>query len=160
MRVLTVSALALVTLAGCGALGKPSDKKVLIATCMENGGPEATCSCEAEALEKNLPPELFKKVAQAIGREKQNQLEYLNALRSYNVNLGMVALQKQNLELAQEIYNKANIKYQEGVGSSLEIVQAENDLKSSQTNYLNALYDLVISKIDLKKATGTELMNP
>ncbi len=80
MRVLTVSALALVTLAGCGALGKPSDKKVLIATCMENGGPEATCSCEAEALEKNLPPELFKKVAQAIGREKQNQLEYLTTL--------------------------------------------------------------------------------
>lgn len=92
--------------------------------------------------------------------ENAANMEYLNALRSYNVNLEMVALQKQNLELAQEIYNKANIKYQEGVGSSLEIVQAENDLKSSQTNYLNALYDLVISKIDLKKATGTELMNP
>lgn len=80
MRVLTVSALALVTLGGCGAIGGPSDTQALIKTCIESGSPEATCSCEAEALEKNLPPELFKKVAQAIGRDKQNQLEYLNTL--------------------------------------------------------------------------------
>jgi len=80
MRVLTVSALALVTLTGCGVLGGPTDKQALIAACTESGSPEATCSCEAEALEKNLPPELFKKVAQAIGREKQNQLEYLSTL--------------------------------------------------------------------------------
>lgn len=85
-------------------------------------------------------------------------MEYQNALKTYNVNLQQVLTQKQNLELAQEIYTKANIKYKEGVGSSLEIVQAENDLKTSQTNYLNALYDLVISKIDLKKATGTDLL--
>lgn len=92
--------------------------------------------------------------------ENAANMEYINALKAYNNNLEMVALQKQNLELAEEIYKMANIKYQEGVGSSLEILQAENDLKTSQTNYLNALYDLVVSKIDLKKATGTELMNP
>jgi outer membrane protein TolC len=85
-------------------------------------------------------------------------MEYQNALSTYNNNLQQVITQKQNLELAQEIYTKANIKYKEGVGSSLEILQAETDLKNSQTNYLNALYDLVISKIDLKKATGTDLM--
>jgi hypothetical protein len=80
MRVWTVSAVALLTLAGCGALGGPTDKQALIKTCMQSGSAETTCSCEAEALEKNLPPELFKKFAQAVGREEQNQLEYLNSL--------------------------------------------------------------------------------
>jgi outer membrane protein TolC len=64
------------------------------------------------------------------------------------------------MDLAREIYTKSNLKYKEGVGSSLEVVQAENDLKTAQANYLNAIYDLVISKIDLKKANGTEITQP
>ncbi len=78
MRVF-IGAAALTVLAGCSALG-PSDKQALVATCIEEGRPESMCTCEAEALEKNLPPELFKKIAQAIGRDKQNQLEYLSTL--------------------------------------------------------------------------------
>ena len=78
MRVLVVAA-SLSMLAGCGALG-PSDKQALVSTCIEDGRTESMCKCEAEALEKNLPPELFKKIAQAIGRDKQDQLEYLSTL--------------------------------------------------------------------------------
>ncbi|MBL7811173.1 MAG: TolC family protein [Bacteroidetes bacterium] len=87
--------------------------------------------------------------------ENAANLEYTNARLSYDNNLKQVAVQKQNLELARDIYEKANVKFKEGVGSTLEILQAENELKTSQTNYLNALYDLVVSKIDLQKATGT-----
>jgi hypothetical protein len=79
MRLAVISGLALAALSGCGALG-PSDNQAIVATCMDEGRPEATCRCEADALEKNLPPETFKKFAKAVGREKQNQLEYLNAL--------------------------------------------------------------------------------
>lgn len=91
--------------------------------------------------------------------ENVAEMEYLNAKRTYDVNLRMAETQKKNLDLAKEIYEKANAKFKEGVGSSMEIVQAENDLKSAQTNYLNALYDLVISKLDLKKAKGEDLSN-
>jgi outer membrane protein TolC len=62
--------------------------------------------------------------------------------------------------LASNIYASTVFKYKEGVGSALELLQAETDLKTGQTNYLNALYDLVMAKIDLKKALGQEILKP
>lgn len=62
--------------------------------------------------------------------------------------------QKKNMDLAEEISRITKIKYEQGVGSSLEVVTAESDLKEAQVNYFNALYDAMISKIDLDKATG------
>lgn len=63
-------------------------------------------------------------------------------------------IQERNLELAKEIVRVSQIKYKEGVGSNLEIINAENDLKQAQTNYLAALYDLLVAKVDLDKAQG------
>ena len=50
--------------------------------------------------------------------------------------------------------NTTKIKYNEGVGSSLEMVQAERDLYSTQANYMNALYDFVVAKTNLDQALG------
>lgn len=80
MRVFVVAASALAVLSGCDGIGRPSDKQALVATCIEKGEAEATCACVADALEQNLPPELFKKVAQATGREKQDMVEYMSGL--------------------------------------------------------------------------------
>jgi outer membrane protein TolC len=49
------------------------------------------------------------------------------------------------------------LKYKEGVGSTLEIMQAETELRTANNNYMNAIYDLVISKIDYRTTTGTPL---
>jgi len=46
-------------------------------------------------------------------------------------------------------------KYEQGVGSNLEITNAQTALKEAQTNYYNAVYDMIVSKIDFQKATGT-----
>jgi outer membrane protein TolC len=62
--------------------------------------------------------------------------------------------QKKNLELAEKIYHTTQIKYKEGVGSSLEVNQAEQMLYDSQRNYLQSLYDLVSAGFQLKKALG------
>ena len=67
--------------------------------------------------------------------------------------------QKQNMELASEVYRLAQIKYKEGVGSNLEIVDAENAYKTSETNYYMALYETLIAKVDLEVAKGTLLEN-
>lgn len=75
-----IAASVLTLLAGCGGLGRPTDKQALASTCIEKGEAEATCNCIAVALEKNLSPELFKKVAQAAGREKQDMVEYMSGL--------------------------------------------------------------------------------
>jgi outer membrane protein TolC len=89
--------------------------------------------------------------------ENAATLEYTNAKLSYSTNLKQAAELKLNLDLAKEIYEKTNIKFKEGVGSTLEITQAETELKTAQTNYMNALYDLTVSKLDLKKAAGEDL---
>lgn len=82
------------------------------------------------------------------------QLEVNNSkitLTNANANL---ANQKKNMELAEAVYNTAKIKYEQGIGSSLELINAQTDLKTAQTNYLSALYDATIAKIDYQKSTG------
>ncbi|WP_338790648.1 TolC family protein [Bernardetia sp. MNP-M8] len=63
--------------------------------------------------------------------------------------------QEENMELAQEIFRVTKIKYEEGVGSNLEVVEAETAYKEAQTNYYSALYDAMVAKIDLQKSQGT-----
>ncbi len=89
--------------------------------------------------------------------ENAASMEWKNAQNMYNLQLQQAALQKSNMDLAQDIYNKTQLKFQEGVGSTLEMTQAESELKNSQVNYLNAVYDLVLAKIDYHKAIGKSL---
>ncbi len=62
--------------------------------------------------------------------------------------------QERNLTLSKEVARISKIKYKEGVGSNIEVIDAESSLRESETNYFAALYDLIIAKIDLKKAKG------
>lgn len=82
-------------------------------------------------------------------------LEVTSSQINYNNAVASLAVQKKNMELAENIFNVAKIKYQEGVGSNLEVINAETSLKESQTNYYNALTEYYISKVDYDKATGT-----
>ncbi|MEZ5001909.1 MAG: TolC family protein [Chitinophagales bacterium] len=59
-----------------------------------------------------------------------------------------------NIELAEKIYNVTQIKYKEGVGSSIEMTNAERDLYTAQANRLMAVYNLLIAKADLDKTLG------
>ena len=64
-------------------------------------------------------------------------------------------VQKSNLELAKEIRDISKKKFELGVGSSLEITDAETSFKDAETNYLNALYDAWVARLDLEKSLGT-----
>jgi outer membrane protein TolC len=77
----------------------------------------------------------------------QAKTNYINALKT-------IELQKQSKVLAESIYNTTAIKFKEGIGSSFEMITAESDLTQARTNYLNALYELNVAKIDLNKALG------
>lgn len=81
-------------------------------------------------------------------------LEKENARITLRNNLLALENQKQNMKLAEDVYNTARIKYKEGVGSNLEVMDAEAALKEAQTNYFSALYDVMTSKVDLQKALG------
>jgi outer membrane protein TolC len=86
--------------------------------------------------------------------ERAVSLEVYNARLNYENAMNQVSSRKRSESLANEIYETAKIKFQEGVGSSLELVQAEQNLYSAQANYATALYDLVVAKTDLDLALG------
>jgi len=77
----------------------------------------------------------------------QAKTNYVNALKT-------IELQKKSQDLAERIYNTTSIKFKEGIGSSFEMINAESELTQAKTNYLNALYELSVAKIDLNKALG------
>jgi len=65
-----------------------------------------------------------------------------------------LATQQRNLALAQEVVRVTKVKYKQGLGSSLEVTNAETDLRVAQTNYYAALYDALVAKIDADVAAG------
>lgn len=76
------------------------------------------------------------------------------SITAYTNSITSLSNQQKNLELANEILRVSKIKYEQGVGSSIEVTQAQTSLKEAENNYINALYDALISKIDTEKATG------
>lgn len=62
--------------------------------------------------------------------------------------------QQKNITLAETVYNTTKKKFEQGLGSSFDIIQAENDLQSSQSNYFQAMYDAIIARINYLSATG------
>lgn len=80
--------------------------------------------------------------------------EVANARIDYQSALQREQSQKRNMELAERIYETTQIKYKEGVGSSLEISQAEQSLFAAQRNHLQATFDLLIAKLSLDVALG------
>lgn len=87
--------------------------------------------------------------------ESSIQLQVNQAKISLQNNLKTLKAQEENVELAEEVARVTRIKYMAGVGSNFELTEAEATLKEAQTNYYNALYDVVIAKIDLQRALGT-----
>lgn len=78
---------------------------------------------------------------------KQSQITIQNSLQTLRT-------QKRNLDLAQEILRVTRIKYKEGVGSNIEVLNAETSSREAQTNYFASLLDFMLAKVDLDKASG------
>lgn len=81
-------------------------------------------------------------------------LEIKSSLTMYQNAMRSMESQKQNMELSSKIARVTKIKYEQGVGSNLEVLDAENVLKESQLNYYNAMYEAVVAKVNLDKAYG------
>ena len=58
------------------------------------------------------------------------------------------------VDQAQEDYKIAQVRYSAGVGTNLEVMNAEEKLTAAQTNYVTALYKYNTSKASLDKAMG------
>ena len=91
---------------------------------------------------------------QKLDLERAINLEVQNARTTYLNAQDRLDSQQRNLELAERIYQTTQIKYREGVGSSIEITQAEQSLYQTQQFYMQSLFDLVAARINLDKALG------
>ena len=80
--------------------------------------------------------------------------EITTARANFTTAVTTLDYQKRNMQLAETVYEQTKKKYEIGTGSNTEITAAQTDLKQAQTNYINAVYDAIIAKIDYIKATG------
>lgn len=86
--------------------------------------------------------------------EEAVKMETRNAITSLDNAYLDVQNAKRNLDLSQEVYRISTTKYEEGVGSNLEVIDAEGTLLESQINYLAALYDYTLAKVELRRLMG------
>jgi outer membrane protein TolC len=80
----------------------------------------------------------------------QTQVAQSNYETSYETYLN----QKANMALAKKIYDKTVLKYKEGVASSLDLSQTQNQYLTAEGKYIKSLLDLLTSKSQLKKSYG------
>jgi outer membrane protein TolC len=80
--------------------------------------------------------------------------EYEAALANYKGNLANFTALKENVALAQEVYDVIQLQYRSGIKNYLEVINSETDLRTAQINYYNSLYNLLASKIDVQKSLG------
>jgi len=91
---------------------------------------------------------------QLLFLERSIDLQINQSVVDYSNSKESLEITSKNVDLALSIYNASEKKYKEGVGSNLEVLNANAGLKQAQTNYYNAVYEVIISKINLEKTLG------
>jgi len=95
--------------------------------------------------------ETLKLTEQSIKVEVSNYyIQFKNALDN-------IENEKENLALAESVYNNTQLAFTQGTGSSLDLVQTESALRETQNNYYSKLLTLYLAKLDLEKSQGTLL---
>lgn len=81
--------------------------------------------------------------------ERSLEFQELQLKTSFQSAIEMVELEKQNVDLARRIYNRAIIRNETGVVSALEVTQLQNQLLQAEGNYIYAVMDMLGVKVQL-----------
>ena len=84
------------------------------------------------------------------------ELQYQSAQTTFNSALADEVNSQKTMGLSKKIFNKNQIKFTEGVGSSFELVQSETDYVTNQLKYTQSIMNLLNAKADLDKAIGVK----
>ncbi|MDB5246883.1 MAG: TolC family protein [Segetibacter sp.] len=82
-------------------------------------------------------------------------LAYENARTQINNSIITLNNQKENVELAQQVYSNTQNNYNNGLATLTDLLEAENSQTEAQNNYSSALLDYRVAEIQLIKAQGT-----
>jgi outer membrane protein TolC/DNA-binding MarR family transcriptional regulator len=80
--------------------------------------------------------------------------QYASALAGYKSNAYSGQLLRDNESKAKDVYDVVSLQYRQGIVPYLNVIVAEANLISAEIGYVNALFQLQSSKIDLEKALG------
>ena len=92
--------------------------------------------------------------SQAKQQEEKIRLEVHNAYTSLRISEKNVKLSEETIRQAQEQYLIAKVRYEEGVDTNLNVMDAQEKLTQARTNYFSALYSYNVSKAQLENAMG------
>ncbi len=79
------------------------------------------------------------------------QLAAKESLRNALLNLDA---QQRNIDLANKVYNSTKTKFENGMASNTDVLMAEESLQRAQSNYFDALYNAIVSKISYQTSIG------
>lgn len=83
--------------------------------------------------------------------QQQLLLKYQSAKSDYEFRIEQYASAKENLQLAERIERKQNVKFTEGISTSFDFTDAQQQLYKAQQNYLQSMVDVINTKAALDK---------
>lgn len=86
--------------------------------------------------------------------EKGLSIQTQSAKTNYDNAFDTYTTSKEAVSISKKIYNNYQIKFKEGLITSLDLSQIQTQYLSSQTQYIQAMYNLVSAKIELDKITN------
>jgi outer membrane protein TolC len=91
-----------------------------------------------------------------IETSQKLKLQYENALSQYEFSIEEYATARTNLNLAERIEKKQQIKFTEGLSSSFDFSEAQRQLYSAQQNYLQSMVNIINKKAALEKIINSK----
>ncbi len=89
-----------------------------------------------------------------LNRSLQN-LQYQNAESQANEAQRTIVTNKENMDLASEVYDNTTLQYRHGVASLSDLLNAELSYKEAQNNYIESLLQYYLADLSVHKANGT-----
>lgn len=83
--------------------------------------------------------------------EQKLKLQFEKAKSDYEFSIEQLGTSKSNLNLAERIENKNQIKFTEGLASSFDLTKAQEQLYTTQQNYLQAMLNVINKRASLEK---------
>jgi outer membrane protein len=83
-------------------------------------------------------------------------MEYESALSNYQTAFSNFKSNKESMTLSKKVYDKTIIKYHEGVSSSFELTQNQNQFLTAESNYYNSVLSLLNAKAKLDRILSSK----
>jgi outer membrane protein len=111
-------------------------------------GGRSTAQFQKALLERKIAQETDKKVRDGIAAEAEMSYNRFNEAKQ------KYASARESIDLAEEAMRLANLMYEEGASTQLDVMGARLALTQARLNYVSALYEYQMARYQLRKAAG------